>query len=67
MSRSSTTRPNVFAKLRRLADALKQGKAFEIQIAGQRVYMPASATVEFEFELQGNDEEIEIELKWTKR
>ena len=57
---------DVVAKLRRLADALEQGKAFEIQIAGHRVYMPAYATVEFEYERQGDEEEIEIEMKWTK-
>jgi len=58
----------VVAKLRRLADALEQEKAFEIQIAGQRVYMPASAavTVEFEYERTGDEEEIEVEVRWTK-
>ena len=57
----------VVAKLRRLADALEQGKAFEIQIAGQRVYMPSSAavTVEFEYERNRDEEEIEIEVKWS--
>jgi amphi-Trp domain-containing protein len=53
----------VVAKLRRLADALEQGKTFEIQIAGERIYMPAHATVEFEYEREGNEEELEIELK----
>ena len=58
----------VVAKLRRLADALEQGKAFEIQIAGQRIYMPAHATVtvEFEYERDRDEEELEIEVKWTK-
>ena len=31
------------AKLRRLADALEAGKRFEIQVAGERVYVPAGA------------------------
>lgn len=58
----------VVAKLRRLADALEQGKAFEIQIAGHRVYMPATATiaVEFEYERTDSEEEIEIEVRWKK-
>ncbi|HEV2859438.1 MAG TPA: amphi-Trp domain-containing protein [Pyrinomonadaceae bacterium] len=55
------------AKLRRLAEALEEGKAFEIQIAGQRVYVPAHASVEFEYSREGDEEEIEIELKWQKR
>ena len=40
----------VAAKLRRLADALEQGKAFQSQIAGHRVHVPARATVELEYE-----------------
>jgi hypothetical protein len=31
------------AKLRRLADALEAGERFEIQVAGERVYVPAGA------------------------
>ena len=56
----------VVAKLRRLADALEQGTSFDIQIAGERIFMPATATVEveFEYERNGDDEEIEIELRW---
>ena len=33
------------AKLRRLADALEAGTAFEIQVAGERLYVPASAAL----------------------
>ncbi len=57
----------VASKLRRLADALEQDKTFEIQIAGERVYVPPFATVEFEYE-RGEDgaEEMEIEIKWKK-
>lgn len=58
---------DVVAKLRRLADALEAGKTFEIQIAGQRVYVPPHATVEFEYESDGEAEEIEIELRWKRR
>ena len=55
------------AKLRRLAEALEEGKPFEIQIAGQRVYVPASATVEFEYAREGDEEELEIEVTWKRR
>ncbi len=56
----------VVDKLRRLADALEQEKTFEIQIAGERIYVPPYATIEFEYEREGNDEEMEIEIKWRK-
>lgn len=55
------------AKLRRLADALEQEKTFEIQIAGERIYVPPYATVEFEYEKTADGEEMEIEIKWKKR
>lgn len=57
----------VVDKLRRLADALEQEKTFEIQIAGERIYVPPTATVEFEYEREGDDEEMEIEIKWQKK
>jgi amphi-Trp domain-containing protein len=57
----------VVGKLRRLADALEEGKTFEIQIAGERIYVPPYASVAFEYERAGNEEEVEIELKWTRR
>jgi amphi-Trp domain-containing protein len=57
----------VAAKLRRLADALEAGRSFAIQIGGQRVRVPADASVEFEYQRDGDDEEFEIELKWTRR
>ena len=57
----------VAAKLRRLAESLEEGKAFEIQIAGERVYVPAHASIEFEYAREGDEEEIEIEVKWRRR
>ena len=56
----------VVAKLRRLADALEEEKTFEIQIGGERVYVPPYATVEFEYERTEDGEEVEIELKWKR-
>ena len=53
------------AKLRRLADALESGEKFEIQIAGERVYVPARAEFNIEHERDGNEEEIEFQLKWA--
>ena len=55
------------AKLRRLADSLENNKAFQIQIAGERIHIPPGATVEFEYCLDGADEEVEIEVKWRRK
>jgi len=63
----SYSNTEVVAKLRRLADALEQEKPFEIQIAGQRIYVPPYATVEFEYERNEDEEEVEIELKWKRQ
>jgi amphi-Trp domain-containing protein len=53
------------SKLRRLADALEAGKRFEIQVAGERIYVPARAEFNVEHEREGNDEELEFQVKWT--
>jgi len=55
------------ARLRRLADALEQGKQFNIQIAGERVYIPADAVINIEHEREGDEEEVEFQLKWKRK
>ncbi|MEM8770394.1 MAG: amphi-Trp domain-containing protein [Pseudomonadota bacterium] len=52
------------AKLRRLADALENNEKFEIQIAGERVYVPARAQFNIEHEREGDEEEVEFQIKW---
>lgn len=54
------------AKLRRLADAVETGKRFDIQIAGERIYVPADATFSVEHERLGDEEEIEFQIKWPR-
>jgi len=53
------------AKLRRLADALERAEKFEIQIAGERIYVPVRAKFNIEHEREGSSEEIEFQIKWT--
>ncbi len=65
VQKAYATRETV-AKLRRLADALEAEKTFEIQVAGERIYVPPYATVEFEYAREGDEEELEIELKWRR-
>ena len=53
------------AKLRRLADSIEGGKRFEIQIGGERIYVPASAAFSVEHERSEDDEEIEFQIRWS--
>ena len=53
------------AKLRRLADSLETGEKFEIQIAGERVYVPVRAEYTVEHERCDDEEEIEFQIKWS--
>lgn len=52
-------------KLRRLADALENGEKFEIQIAGERIYVPVRARYNIEHEREGDEQEIEFQIKWS--
>ncbi len=52
------------AKLRRFADTLEAGKAFTIQIAGERVRVPARAVFNIEHERGPEGEEIEFQIRW---
>ena len=58
------TNQEFVAKLRRLADSIEKNERFEIQIAGERVYVPASADFSVEHERSDEDEEIEFQIKW---
>lgn len=52
------------AKLRRLADDLEAGENFEIQVAGERIYVPDRAIFNIEHERGDGEEELEFQLKW---
>ena len=52
------------AKLRRLADCLESGKPFQIQIAGERIRVPADAVFNIEHEREAGLEEVEFQFKW---
>jgi amphi-Trp domain-containing protein len=54
----------VVAKLRRLADALEQNRPFRIQVAGERIRVPARAQFSVEHERGDDEEEVEFQLKW---
>ncbi len=54
------------AKLRRLADALEAKSAFEIQVAGERLYIPTDASFSIEHERSDEVEEVEFQLRWPR-
>jgi amphi-Trp domain-containing protein len=57
-------RRDFVAKLRRLADALETGRAFTIQVAGERLRIPAGARFNIEHERMGGQHELEFQLRW---
>lgn len=62
----SYSKADFVSKLRRLADAVEKGKRFTIQIAGERIFVPAHAIFNIEHERSKEEEEIEFQVKWTK-
>lgn len=60
------SRTQFVAKLRRLADAIEEAKPFVIQVAGERLRVPADAIFNVEHERSGSEEEVEFQLLWTR-
>lgn len=58
------SREEFVAKLRRLADAIENDTRFQIQIAGERIHVPARAVFTVEHERSDDEEEIEFQVKW---
>lgn len=57
-------RAQFVAKLRRLADAIETERAFTIQVAGERLRIPADAEFNIEHERSGSEQELEFQLRW---
>lgn len=53
------------AKLRRLADCVESGENFEIQVAGERIYVPDRAVFTIEHEREDDHEELEFQISWS--
>ena len=60
------TRAQFVAKLRRLADAIETERPFTIQVAGDRLRIPADARFNVEHERAGTAEELEFQLQWNR-
>jgi len=52
------------AKLRRLANALERERPFVIQVAGERLHIPATVDFNIEHERAGGADELEFQLRW---
>jgi amphi-Trp domain-containing protein len=60
----SYTRAQFVAKLRRFADSIEAADPFVIQVAGERIHVPARAVFNIEHERGIEGEEIEFQMKW---
>jgi amphi-Trp domain-containing protein len=58
------SRAQFVAKLRRLADALESERPFTIQVAGERLRIPADVAFNIEHERVAGDDELEFQLRW---
>ncbi len=58
------TNSQFVAKLRRLADSIETGEPFSIQIARERIHVPARAVFTIEHEKAADAEEIEFQVTW---
>lgn len=60
----NAARADFVATLRRVADAIERGEAVRIQVSGKRFTVPADASLSIEHEVEGRDEELELQLRW---
>jgi amphi-Trp domain-containing protein len=59
------SRAQFVAKLRRFADALEAGEPFTIQVANERLRIPADAAFNVEHEREGGVQELEFQVRWA--
>jgi amphi-Trp domain-containing protein len=62
----SYTRSQFVAKLRRLAAAIERRRPFTIQVASERLHIPAEAVFNIEHERSGGQDELEFQLRWKQ-
>ena len=60
----SYTRTQFAEKLRRLADSIEAAEPFTIQVAGERLRVPADAEFTVEHERAGGMQELEFQVRW---
>ena len=52
------------SKLQRMCTAITHKQPFVIQVAGERITVPANATINIEHERSGAEEELEFQFVW---
>ena len=60
------TRAQFVAKLRRLADAIESERPFTIQVAGERLRIPADTAFDVEHERSEGNNELEFQVLWRE-
>ena len=60
------SRAQFVAKLRRLADSLEAEKSFTIQVAGEKLRIPAHVDFNIEHERTRDGDELEFQLLWAR-
>ncbi|MEO1220381.1 MAG: amphi-Trp domain-containing protein [Pseudomonadota bacterium] len=65
VAKTYTKKQNI-QKLERLVEALRENKAFEIQVAGERLYIPAGTEFSIEHEREGPLHELEFQFRWRE-
>ena len=50
--------------LRRITDALEKDESFRIQVAGERLTVPADAQLSVEHEREEGVQEVELQFRW---
>jgi len=65
--RRSVARKDFVPQLRRIADAIESGKGIQIRVAGERLYVPVRAEFSIDHERNGDEEELEFQLRWSAK
>ena len=61
-----TNKAQFIATLRRIADTLERGEAVRIQVLEQRFTIPTDAELSIEHEVEGDEEELELQFRWKR-
>jgi amphi-Trp domain-containing protein len=61
-----TNKAQFIATLRRIADTLERGEAVRIQVLEQRFTIPVDAELSIEHEIEGDEEELELQFRWKR-
>lgn len=65
VTKTYTTEQNI-KKLERLVEALRENKAYEIQVDNERLFIPAGTEFSIEHEQEGPLHELEFQFRWRE-